>query len=175
MKRLFTFGAVAVVMALFFSACAKKLEPWEPGKIYDVPVVARNGFSELASNSSDNALVVTGNGLSVDQTTSHDPLLDLTVPPSNKTTRIRVNKTDKSLPEKVASFFKNDPEYDVQSSSPGIDASQPKKSLWWRWVILILLVFSLSVGIADHLSKMMYDISPVKIFIKFIKSILKIS
>ena len=174
MKRLFYFGAVAVVMALFFSACAKKLEPWEPGKIYDVPVVARNGFSELVSNSSDNALVVTGNGLSVDQTTKHDPLLDLTVPPSNKPTRIRVNKPKKTLPEKLKDYFNNDPKYEVQASSPGVEAAQPKKSLWWRWVVFLLLVFALVVTSADFLSRRLYEISPVKTFLAFLKTLFKI-
>lgn len=93
------------------------------------------------------------------------PSLFIEVPPSTQVTHIEI-KPKKGIKQKVKETFTNTSKFDVKSDNPNIKPTQPKKVVWWRWVVAIILgLFILSATIMSLVNRFT-NINPFRWFRK---------
>lgn len=137
-----TMRVLAVILVLFVVSCgARKMpDPLPAGtETYSIPITP-----ERIDNIVDS---------SVEPSTPEEKQADIViwVPPSNTVTPVVVKKKKQSpLKSLFERTMTNKPQYEVKSTNKDVTAEQPKKSIWRRWVLLVVgsLFFLAMIGMA---------------------------
>ena len=87
------------------------------------------------------------------------------VPASTTPTIVQISKKKKAFKQKVKEAFTNAPTHEIKSDKQNVEAYQPKKSLWWRWAILILFILMVIFAIVVKVA----NISPLGLIAKIFK------
>lgn len=107
-----------LLISLCLVSCAPKVKLLASGDAWDVPVTS--------------AKVENGGAEKVD--------VVITVPPAQKTTKIQIRRKTRTVKQLLKETMTNTPKYEVLADNPGAQANQPKKSVWWRWLLAIIPV-----------------------------------
>lgn len=154
------FGPWLIVTALFLTGCwSNKLQTWNPGDgVFEVPIESKSDFPPVTA----------GNGTVFDAPKGDEPaaILDITVPASTTPTRVRINKKKTTLFEQAMT---NKPKYAVETNKKDVDVAQPKKSLWWRWLVLVGGALLLIVAIFFAIAQRVISFSPWTLFLRIFK------
>ena len=78
----------------------------------------------------------------------------IVVPPSAKPTVVRVSRKPRTVGQIAKEIMTNTPTHTIVSDNPGVKVAQPHKSVWWRWLLLLIVILfavsSITMGIVTR-------------------------
>lgn len=92
----------------------------------------------------------------------------ITVPASEKPTHIIVKKRKTTLKQKALT---NAPEHSVTADNPGVTAAQPQKSLFWRWVAVVIACLFILAGACMGIMNKVASFSPAGLIKRLVQGL----
>lgn len=139
-------------LVLIVAGCVPKIDLMAEADSWDISVVP--------------AKVVEAEGAGQSTEGKDEPELVITVPPSDKPTHVEVRKVKRSIIDKVLT---NKPEHNIRSDNKEVRANQPKKTLWWKYLVLIIVGLMFLSALIAAIARKVTNFSPLG----FVKKILK--
>ncbi len=87
---------------------------------------------------------------------AEEPEVFITVPASDKPTKIELKRKPRTAKQQIREMLSNTPAYELKSDNKGVKANQPKKTVWWRWVVAgglgLLLIYALVMALMKRVA-----------------------
>lgn len=88
-----------------------------------------------------------------------NPLLEVVVPPSKTPTVVHIKQKKKSVGRRIAEKVLppvKPVDFDVASTSKGVEAKQEKRIPWFNWIIILLIIIAILLYVANKI----YNFAP---------------
>ena len=85
----------------------------------------------------------------------------IVVPPSDTITTIQVSRKPRTLRQVIREQFTNTATHEVKSDNKDVQAYQPKKTVWWKWVAAVLLGLLFACALIMGIARRAANFSPM--------------